>query len=75
MKRSIWRRRTESRVLCIRLDEVAEITDMLQHDRKDSGLLRLAFDRFQNVFLVGEIKPIMHGYKQRPDVLVILKLF
>ena len=48
---------------------------MLQHERKDSGLLGLAFDRFQNVLLVGEVKRTMHGYKQGPDVLVILKLF
>jgi hypothetical protein len=63
MKRSSRRRRTESWVLCIRLDEVTAITNMLQHERKDPGLLRLAFDSFQNVFLVGEVKRIMHGYK------------
>jgi hypothetical protein len=61
MKPSTRRQRTESWVLCIRLDEVTAITDMLQHERKDSGLLRLAFDSFQNVFLVGEIKGIVHG--------------
>ena len=63
MTQCSWRRRTESRVLRIRLHEVTAITDMLQHERKDLGLLRLAFDRFQNVFLVGEVKRIMHGYK------------
>jgi len=36
---------------------------MLQHERKDSGLLGLALDKFQNVFLVCEIKRIVHGYK------------
>jgi len=45
------------------LDEVAAITDMLQHERKNSGLFGLALHRFQNFFLICEIKRIMHGYK------------
>jgi len=45
------------------LDEVTAITDMLQHERQDSGLLGRALHRFQNVFLICEIKRIVHGYK------------
>jgi len=45
------------------LNEVTAITDMLQHQRKDSGLLRLALDGFQSVYLVCEIKRIVHRFK------------
>ncbi len=36
---------------------------MLQHERKDLCLLGTTPDGFETVFLVCEIKPIVHGDK------------
>ena len=55
--------RTEFRVLCVRLDKVTAITDVLQHESKDMCLFGDALDSFESVFLVGEIKRIVHGAK------------
>jgi len=45
------------------LDEVAAITDMLQHKRKDLCLPENTPNSFESVFLVCEIKRIVHGEK------------
>jgi len=44
------------RILCIRLDKVTAITDMLQHERQDLCLLGLTPDSFESVFMACEIK-------------------
>jgi hypothetical protein len=55
--------RTELRILCVRLDKVTAITDMLQHERNDLCLSGNTLDSFESVFPVCEIKRIMHGVK------------
>jgi len=45
------------------LDKVTAITDMLQHQRKDLCLPGNTLDSFETVFLVCEIKRIVHGDK------------
>ena len=51
------------RILCIGLDKVAAIADMLQHECKDLRLLGLMFDNVKSVFLVCEIERIVRGNK------------
>jgi len=55
--------RTELGVLRIRLDKVTAITDMLQHQRKDLGLLGFTLDNFESAFLVCKIESVVHGNK------------
>jgi len=43
------------------LDKVTAIADMLQHERQDLCLLGVTPDSFESVFLVCEIKRIVHG--------------
>ena len=50
--------RTEFRIRCIRLDKVAAIADMLQHECKDLGLPRDTVDSFESLFPICEIKRI-----------------
>jgi len=45
------------------LDKVTAITDMLQHQRKDLCLRGHTPDSFETVFLVCEIKRIVHSDK------------
>ena len=63
------------RILCVRLDKVTAITDVLQHERKDLCLPGNTLDGFESVLLVCEIKRIIHGDQQRSDIFVTLKLF
>ena len=66
---------TELRIHCVRSDKVTAITDMLQHEHNDLCLLGNALNSFESVFLVCEIKRIMHGNKYGSDVVITLKLF
>ncbi len=50
-------------ILCIRLDKVTAIADMLQHEHKDLCLLGITPDSFETVSLVCEIKRIVYGDK------------
>jgi len=45
------------------LDKVTATTDIPQHHNKEFGLLRIGLDGFQSVFLVREIKRVVHGFK------------
>jgi len=45
------------------LNKVTAITDMLQHERKDLCLLGITPDSFETVFLICEIKRIVHSDK------------
>ena len=56
------------------MDKVTAITDILQHESKDLSLLGLGLDRFQSVFVVCEIKRVMHGFKEGLDIAVALIL-
>jgi len=47
---------------------------MLQHQRKDLGLLGLALDDLESVCLICKIKSIVHGNKKSSDVSIVLKL-
>jgi len=44
------------------LDKVTAITDILQHKSKDFGLLGVGLDGFQSVFVVREIKRVVHSF-------------
>jgi len=44
------------------LDKVTATTDILQHESKDFGLLGVGLDGFQGVFVMREIKRIVHGF-------------
>jgi hypothetical protein len=52
---------TKLRIICVGLDEVTAITDMLKHERKDLCLPGNKADGFENVFLICELEPIAHG--------------
>jgi len=43
------------------LDKVTATTDILKHESKDFGLLGVGLDGFQSVFVVREIKRVVHG--------------
>jgi len=45
------------------LNKVAATTDIPQHHSKDFGLLRVGLDGLQSVFVVREIKRVVHGFK------------
>jgi len=45
------------------LDKVTATTDIAQHKSKDFGLLRAGLDGLQSVFVVREIKRVVHGLK------------
>jgi len=57
------------------LDKVTAITDILQHKSKYLSLLGLGLDGFQCVFVVCEIKCIVHAFKEGSDIAVALILF
>jgi len=57
------------------LDKVAATTNILQHESKDFGLFRLRLDGFQSVFMMCEIKCVVHGFEQGSDVVITLVLF
>jgi len=57
------------------LDKVTATTDIPQHRSKDFGLLRVGLDGFQCVFVVREIKRIVHGFHEGYDIVVALILF
>jgi len=57
------------------LDKVTAITDILQHKGNDLSLLGLGLDGFQSVFVVCEIKRVVHAFKEGPDIVVALILF
>jgi len=57
------------------LDKVTAITDILQHKSKDLSLLGPGLDGFQSVFVVCEVKRVMHGFKEGPDIVIALILF
>jgi len=57
------------------LDKVTAITDILQHKSKDLSLFGLGLDGFQSVFVVCEIKRIVHCFKEGSDIPVALILF
>jgi len=46
------------------LDKITAATDILQHESKNLGLLGVGLDGFQSVFVVREIKRVVHGFKQ-----------
>jgi len=57
------------------LDKVTATTDILQHKSEDFGLLGLGLDGFQSVFVVCEIKRVVHAFKEGSDIVVALILF
>jgi len=57
------------------LDKVTAITYVLQHKSKDLSLLGLGLDGFQCVFVVREIKRVVHAFKEVSDIAVALILF
>jgi len=57
------------------LDKVTAITDILQHKSKDLSLLGLGLDGFQCVFVVCEIKRVVHALKEGSDIVIALILF
>jgi len=44
------------------LDKVTATTNTPQHHSKDFGLLGIGLDGFQSVFVVREIKRVVHGF-------------
>jgi len=44
------------------LDKVTATTDIPQHQSKDFRLLGVGLDAFHGVFVVREIKRVVHGF-------------
>jgi len=45
------------------LDKVTATTDIPQHHSQYFGLLGVGLDGFQSIFVVREIKRVVHGFK------------